>query len=170
MTDFYIFRHGDTMETKSSGIFAKFIRQKGGGSPSLPILPKGVPALEKIGKFLKDIPIDAGFTSPYLRCAESAKIVEAVSNKKYVLDERIRELQGGRKNFSDFRERIIEFLDEIGEKNYSAVSICTHGAVVAAIKHLKTDGKFFFFQVWDFPAPGKLIIIKNKKVNTIDFN
>ena len=169
MTDFYIFRHGETRETDGGGIFAGFFRL-GGGQPSLPILTKGIPTLEKIGKFLKDIPIDASFTSPYLRCVESSKVVGSISGKRFIEDERIRELEGGIKKFGRFRERVFDFLSEIHKKNYSAISICTHGAVIAAIKHYETTGRFFFPQLLDFPNPGNLIIIKDSKVKKINFN
>jgi len=165
MTTLYIFRHGDTVNTKN--LFDKLTVKK--DTHSLPILPESYTALEKIGKYLKDIPTDANFCSPYLRCRQSAKIVGKFSNKKYVIDSRIEELEG-HINFSDFRKRIISFLNEIKEKNYSAVSICTHGAIIAAIKHMEVNGGFHFFQVLNYPEPGNLIIIKNRKVTQINFN
>ena len=167
MTDFYIFRHGDTID--SGSLLTKIFGHKR-DSHALPILPKGVPALEKIGEFLKSIPTDADFCSPYLRCMDSAKIVGDIAGKIYQSDERIQELEGNGEGFPSFKKRVVDFFNEIDKKNYSTVSICTHGAVIAAIKHLKTSGKFFFFQVLDFPNPGNLIIIKNRKTSTINFN
>ena len=142
MTDFYIFRHGDTVNSKNP--FDKLSIKK--NTRNLPILPESYPALEKIGKYLKDIPTDADFSSPYLRCRQSVEIVGKFSGKKYVLNPRIEELEG-HINFPDFNKRITSFLGEIKEKSYSTVSICTHGAVIAAIKHIETRGKFYFFQV-----------------------
>ena len=165
MTTFYILRHGDTVNSKN--VFDKLTLKK--DTHSLPILPESFSALEKIGKYLKDVPTDANFCSPYLRCRESAQIVEKFSGNKFVTDPRIEELEG-HINFSDFQKRITSFLTEIKDKNYSAVSICTHGAVIAAIKHMETDGKFYFFQVFDYPEPGNLIIIKEGKIKQIDFN
>jgi len=170
MTDFYIFRHGNTVSTEVGGILSKLNIRIGGGSANLPILPKGVPALEKIGGYLKNIPTEANFTSPFARCIESSNIVGKITGRKYVPDERIREYDTGRKDFSAFRGRIIEFLDEINKKNYSSVSICTHGAVIAAIKHLKLRQKFHYIQVLDFPNPGNLIIIKGGRIETLNFN
>ncbi|MGA3291548.1 MAG: histidine phosphatase family protein [Candidatus Microgenomates bacterium] len=167
MTDFYIFRHGDTVETDN--LLIKIFGRKR-DSHGLSILPKGLPALKRIGKYLKNIPIDANFCSPYLRCIESIKIVGNSANKKYQFDERIRELENGNEKLIDFHKRIDNFLDEIYTKKYSAVLICTHGAVIAAIKYLITRGNFSFLQLIDFPKPGNLIIIKNKKVYTINFN
>lgn len=167
MTDLYIFRHGDTKE--SGSLLVKFLGYRG-DSHNLPILPKGLPALEKIGKFLKDVPTDANFCSPYLRCMESAKIVGSIAKKIYQPDERIQELDSSGGKISSFFKRVNNFLDEINKKNYSAVSICTHGAVIAVIKHPEIGKKVFFFQVLDFPNPGNLIIIKDGKVDTINFN
>ena len=167
MTDFYIFRHGDTKD--SGSLLAKIIGHQG-DTHMLPILPKGKPALERIGNFLKNIPTDADFCSPYLRCKESVKIVGSIAKKKYEIDERIRELENNGESFTSFKKRIGDFLNEIDKKNYSAVSICTHGAVIAAIKHFETCGKFYIFQVLDFPNPGNLIIVKNREINTINFN
>ena len=167
MTDFYIFRHGDTVRTGSIVIkFFGYIRD----SHHIKILPKAVPALERVGKFLKDIHTDINFRSPYLRCDESTKIVGTISGKKYLVDDRIRELEHNGESFSSFKGRVNSFLSEIQEKNYSAVSICTHGAVMAAIKHLTTTGSFHFYQVFDYPPPGQMIIIKNRKLSQINFN
>jgi broad specificity phosphatase PhoE len=166
MTDFFIFRHGDTRD--SGSLLARIIGHMT-DSHALPVLPKGVPALERIGNYLKDVPTDADFCSPYLRCTDSAKIVGTLAKKKYVPDERLREMENG-ETFSSLFNRVKDFLNEVDKKNYSAVSICTHGAVIAAIKHLKTNGKFFFFQVIDYPRPGNLIIIKNGKIGDVDFN
>ena len=167
MTDFYIFRHGDTKD--SENLLNKIFGHQG-DSRTLPILPEGVPALKKIGKFLKDIPTDANFCSPYLRCMDSARIVGTIAKKNYQPDKRIQELEKNGERFTSFKKRVIGFINEIEKKNCSAVSICTHGAVIAAIKHLKAEGSFFFFQALDYPAPGNLIIIKNGKVENINFN
>lgn len=166
MTTYYIFRHGDTVNTGETNHLIK----NGGGSKNLPILSKGKPVLKKIGLYLKNIPTDANFTSPYLRCKASSKIVGEISDKKFVSDERIIELRDSFKGALRFKKRVKEFLEEIETKGYSSVAICTHGAVIAAIKHLVTEGRFFYFQGIDYPSPGKLMIIKNKKVRILNFN
>jgi broad specificity phosphatase PhoE len=169
MTTYYIFRHGNTKNTEGIGSL-KHLTTNGGGPVNLPILPKSKYALENIGKYLVKIPTDANFTSPYLRCQESSKIVSNVSEKKFIVDGRIRELTRSISGFAGFKSRVKEFLEEIETKKYSSVLICTHGAVIAAIKHLVTRGKFNYFQGMDFPPPGNLMIIKGKKVEIINFN
>lgn len=168
MTDFYIFRHGDTVETGNP--FLRFIGHRDSDTRNIQMLPDAIPALEKIGKFLKANKTDADFCSPYVRCVESAKIVGGITGKKYENDARLRELEkNGEKTF-EFEKRVRSFLDEINTKNYSAVSICTHGAVIGALKDLVSSNNFNFFDTWNFPSPGNLVIIKNKKVSQINFN
>lgn len=166
MTDFFVFRHGDTTQSnrKLLGIF------RSRDTFNLPILQTGVPALEKIGRYLKNIPTQANFVSPFSRCVESAKIVGKISGKEFKIDKRIRELERDGESFSSLHKRITEFIEDIARKKYSAVAICTHGAVIAGMKHLLTNGKFYFFQVIDYPSPGNLIIIKDRKVKEINFN
>lgn len=170
MTTFYIFRHGNTKNTEGVNSLVKRFVSVGGGSRDLPILPKSRYALEKIGEYLKNIPTDANFTSPYLRCRQSSEIVEEKTGKKFIVDERIRELRDDLKGALKFEKRVKEFLDEIEKKEYKSVAICTHGAVIAAIKHIVREGRFFYFQGIDFPSPGKLMILKDKKVEILNFN
>lgn len=168
MTDFYIFRHGDTVETGK--FLLRFLGRKVKDSHGIDILPKATPALKRIGGYLKDVPTDADFCSPYIRCVKSAKIVTEISKKKYQIDERIREIEKNGEGFINFRARVSSFLDEIQKKNYSAVSICTHGAVISAIQHLVTTNRFIVIQKYFFPQPGYLTIIKNRKIRVINFN
>ncbi len=167
MTEFYIFRHGDTIE--SSKLSIRFLGHKG-SSFDLPILPKGIPALKRIGEYLKKVSTDINFCSPYIRCVNSAKIAGEAAGKKFQVDERIRELEKNGESFNSFRKRVADFLNEINEHGYTAISICTHGAVISALKHLTRGDKFRFFQVMEYPAPGNLVIIKNGKVETKNFN
>src|SRR3990172_476021 len=161
MTDFYIFRHGDTKD--SGSLITRFIGRSG-DTRKLPIIPKSFPALERIGAFLKNIPTDADFCSPFVRCVTSAEIVGKISGKTYKKDSRIAEFEKNGEKFSHLNARVRDFLTEIEQEKYSSVSICTHGAVISALKHLATNGKFHFFQIWDFPSPGNLVIIKGKKI------
>lgn len=163
--NFYIFRHGDTSQSKNP--LSKIVHHS--DTHNLPILPDGVNALKKEGEFLKNIKTGANFCSPYLRCRESAKIVSEKSNKDFKTDSRLGELEG-KESFNHFKNRVESFLDEIKKKNYESVAICTHGAVIAAIKHIKKDNKFYFFQVFDYPRPGVLTEIKNGKITTRNFN
>lgn len=167
MTDFYIFRHGNTVRTDN--IFLKFFGHTSDSS-KLEILPKAKYALEKIGGFLKDVKTDINFSSPYLRCLQSVEIVTKVSGKKFRIDERLHEFERDGETTKSLEERVRSFLEDVKKKNYSSVSICTHGAVIGAIKHLVTENKFQTFDIFNYPDPGNLIVIKDKKIEEIDFN
>lgn len=164
--DLYIYRHGDTVNTNS--LFKRFFGVEG-STQNLPILPKGVYALKEIAKFLKNTPTQAGFCSPYLRCIQSTQIVSGITNKNYEIDERITEFEGKEK-FGSLIKRVDNFLKDVERKNFDSVSICTHGAVISAIKHLTKNGKFYYFQLFDYPSPGKLTIIKDGRTETLNFN
>jgi broad specificity phosphatase PhoE len=163
--DIYIFRHGDTSNSKN--FFKRFYKQK--NTLKLPILPEGRIALKKMGNYLKNIHTDANFTSPFLRCRESSQIISQVAGKKFVPDARIAEFEGD-VSFKELTEKVNSFLDDMHKHNYSSILICTHGAVIAAIKHFILHGYFYRFQLIDYPSPGKLLILKNKKITEINFN
>ena len=165
--DLYILRHGDTIETSS--LYSRIFGHRH-DSHDIEILPKAVPALKKIGEYLKNVPTDANFTSPYSRCVNSSKIVGDAAGKTFQTDDRLAELEKNGESFPAFRDRVGSFLDEINQKNYSAVSICTHGAVITALEKLATKGTLYFYQIFFYPNPGELLIIKNGKVSKIDFN
>jgi broad specificity phosphatase PhoE len=167
MTDLYILRHGDT--TESGNLFFRLFGHKG-SSFNLPILPKGLPPLQKIGEYLKSVPTEANFCSPYIRCVDSAKVVGKIADKKFDNESRISEFERNGEGFGYFYKRVKNFFDDIKSKKYSSVSICTHGAVIAALKHLATGRSFHRLQIWDFPKPGNLIVIKDSKVEILNFN
>lgn len=167
MTDYYIFRHGDTIETDSPLI--RFFGHKS-DSRYIDIEPRATNALERIGKYLKNIPTDINFTSPYPRCVNSALIVSKITNSVFKLDDRLTEIEKNGEKISDFEKRVRSFVEEVDAKKYSSVAICTHGAVIGALKHLVTKNSFNFFNTWDYPQPGNLIIIKEGHITRIDFN
>jgi broad specificity phosphatase PhoE len=166
--EFYIFRHGDTVETDK--FWLRFFGHKNKDSHNVDIVPKAVPALQKIGEYLKNIPIDASFSSPYPRCIHSSEIVTTTSGNIFKTDDKLREFEKNGETPKQLGLRIRNFLKEVETKKYSTIAICTHGAVIGALKHIITTDKFFFFNIWDYPQPGNLIIIKDKKISQINFN
>lgn len=168
MTAYYIFRHGDTID--SSNIYARIFGHKFADSTSIDILPQAIPSLNKIGAFLKKIKTDANFTSPYPRCVNSANIVGKISNKTFNADTRLAEFEKKGEQFLELQNRVVSFINYVESKKYSSIAVCTHGAVIGALKHLLTRNTFSFFNVWDYPQPGNLIIIKGKQIEVINFN
>lgn len=163
--DIYLFRHGDTLQSKN--LLFKFLGYPK-NSRNVSILPEATPALKRIGAYLKYVKTDANFCSPYLRCRESVNIVSKECNFKYKTDERLSEYERTEK-YPSLLKRVESFLQEM-EVKHKTISICTHGAVIAAIKHLSTSGVFNSLQIFDYPKPGNLIVISNRSYKIIDFN
>lgn len=168
---YYIFRHGETFVTKRGktgyglGVFAYGFKIY-----SAPILEEGKPALYKMGEFLKGKPMDAGFSSPLLRCKQTADIITEVTGQEFIFDKRLREFF--MESFGSLIGRLQSLLKEIDEKNYESVAICTHAGVIAAlISMIIYDKKVpSQFDLLHYPMPGVLTIITDKNLQEINFN
>jgi broad specificity phosphatase PhoE len=125
---YYIFRHGETFVTKGHrlGYGTKIF--------SANILDSGKPALEKLGRYLKEIPTDFNAASQYKRCRQTVGIISGQSGKEFIFDKRLNEF------FFElpflFRRRVISFLNELDRSGYETVLICTHAAVINEIMKL----------------------------------
>jgi broad specificity phosphatase PhoE len=161
MTKYYIFRHG---ETKYSKFHLSYPRD----SRLIEILPEGIPAIKKIGEYLKEIESDYNAVSEFDRCQTTIKIVSETSGKNFKKEARLNEFE--RESFSEFKNRVKSFVDEIGEKNYRNVVICTHGAVVAALKKLLTGKNIRIIDLPFYPKTGTILRIEGNKIEEIDFN
>lgn len=162
--DFYIFRHGDTYNTKHKIPYKDKV-------VSAPIIPEANVYLEKIGQFLLDKNIEFAATSDFLRCQQTAKIVGEKMNRDFLVDKRLNEydpinLPG--ETEEHFKNRIKSFLLEISNKNYSSVAICTHGSGISLLKHFLTNSNSLW-NCLDYPPPGVLAYIKNAKEKIYDF-
>ncbi len=161
MTTYYIFRHGQTKYSKYRLPYPKDNRL-------VEILPEGKVAIERLGKYLKDIKSLKNFSSEYYRCRETVKIIGKISGLKFKKDKRLNEKSG--ENFSDFKTRVKDFVEEIEKKEYKTVMICTHGAVIAAIKKMLLKKNLRITDLLFYPKTGVLLIVKGKEVEKIDFN
>lgn len=158
---FYIFRHGVTFYSKTNTPYPA-------DQNSADILQEGIPATEKIGKYLKNIKTDGNFCSEIYRCRQTSEIVSKISGKKFVFDHNLNEYIENQ--FDEFNVQIKEFLKFLKRNNLKSIAICTHGAVIAGLKHLITEGEFKSEQIFDFPNPGIITKIENLEVEEIDFN
>lgn len=158
----YVFRHGHTFSTKNKVPY-------GDSVITAKILPEEVPVIKEIGEFLKDKEVDYFVTSAFFRCIETAKIVSEKIGRSFVTDERLNEYFLDTEDFSLFREKVNSFLRDIEQNEFKNITICTHGAVIAAIKHLVTNGQFEVHSLSDFSLPGVVTILKDGAVNEIDF-
>ena len=159
--NFYIFRHGETLETKNNIPYM-------GDEASAKILSEGIPALERLAEYLLKIETDLNVSSPYKRCKETVKIVSQISKKEFVYDPRLGEYY--QETFEEFSSKIKDFLAEIQKKDYQNVAICTHGGVIAGLVYLLTSGNFYEENLNDFPRPGVLVTIEHGAVTYHDFN
>lgn len=160
---FYIFRHGETDRTKNN------IPYPLDTNDSVPILEEGKPVIRKLANYLKDCPTDIYYRSHFLRCKQTADIITEITGKVFVEDDRIYDHQPG-EGFDHLHERVLSFYNFVNESNHQSIAVCTHGEVISGLKFLATTGKFLPEQQGDFPRPGILLIIKDKKVEEIDFN
>lgn len=167
----YIFRHGLTYEVKYK---KRYILD----NKDVPILPESLESIKRIGEYLQKFPLDFFVSSSYLRCTETAQAISKIIEKPFVLDERLIDYQTagdlppGTKRleyFDSFEKRIMNFFQEMQSKQYKNVAICTHGIVVAALKNLVLDKNIEEYTL-NYPPPGVLTIIKEGKIEEIDFN
>lgn len=156
---FYIFRHG--LSTKSLfGYGDKIVTAE--------LLPEGRPPIEKMAKYLKKINTDFNVRSEFIRCQQTAEVVTKETNKQFLTDKRLNEYN--EESFTELRSRAKKFLQDIEKSECKNILICTHGAVIAALKNLILKDKFTIFQLYDYPKTGVLIKIKDNKIEEFDFN
>jgi broad specificity phosphatase PhoE len=160
-TDFYIFRHGQTFATQAGTGYGIRVF-------SAPILPQGIPALKKLGEHLASIPTDYQTTSAIKMCVQTTDIVSGITGRPFTKDKRLNEYF--LETFSHFRRRMEDVLHDIEQKRYKRVAICTHGAGIATLTGLLTKKKVQPSDLFLFPEPGRLLVIKNGNLQEINFN
>lgn len=132
------------------------------------ILPEAIPVINKTAAFLKDKPTNANISSEFLRCRQTAEIVTNITNKQFTFDKRLNEFYD--ESFLQLKNRLQDFLKDLEKKNYANVLLCTHGAVIAGIKHLLLKNSLEEENLLDFALPGVLTIIQNGAIQEIDFS
>lgn len=160
MTNYYIFRHGQTRNSKYHLPYPKDNRQ-------IKILKDSIPTLMKMAEYLKNITPDLATSSEYLRCQQTTKIVAKMTGMNFKKDSRLNEF--GNETFLQFKKRIKDFLEEVEKNKYQTVVICTHGAGITTIKNLLIKGRIKKKELPFYPKPGILLCIEGKKVKEIDF-
>lgn len=158
---FYIFRHGETFATK-------YKRGYGFKIFSAPILEEGIPALERLGKFLKNTPTQCNFVSPILRCRQTADIVGRESNRQFEKDLRLREFFI--ETFWQFKARVESFLKDIEKSDCQNIAICTHAAVISGLMAYILRGKITLKDFSYMVKPGTLVVIEKNSYEELDFN
>ena len=161
--DFFIFRHGETY-------FSKFDVSYGDMFESAKILPEGIPTIERLGKYLKNVETNANFSSPLVRCKQTVNIIEKISGKKFVYEGRLKDFYQGKESIENMIKRISGFYKELIKEKYKSVAICSHGYPINVLSALATKGEVKNSDLFNYPLPGVLVVIKNKKKEYLDFN
>lgn len=159
--NYYLFRHGGTQASKTNSDYGSEIF-------SAHILPESIEPIKKIGEYLKDIHSDFNVSSEFLRCRETAQIVSDITGKQFSFDQRLNEFY--QEEFNHLETRLRDFLKEINSRDYQTVLICSHGGVISGLKHLILEDNFEPRDLMDYPQTGILLVIKDKKLEQIDFN
>lgn len=155
----YIFRHA--LATYSTiGYGAQILTAS--------ILPEAIVPIKKMAAFLNTVQPSANFTSEILRCRQTAKIITGITEKPFTHDARLNEYY--EEQFDQLSHRVTQFIKEISEHKEVNILVCTHGAVLAGIKHFLIDRTFKKTDLYDYPACGELAIIKNKNLLLKNFN
>jgi broad specificity phosphatase PhoE len=137
---------------------------------SAEILPNEKKVIYSLAKYLKNTNTDANFTSPYLRCQQTVEIVKEVTGKIFVSDKNLKDWYSSKEDTGKMITRIKTFFNKLQKLNYNSVAICTHGYPINALIALATKGKVLNNDLYHYPQPGVLVIIKDKKIKYIDFN
>lgn len=161
MKTYYIFRHGETFVTKGGGWYWHRLY-------SAPILEEGRPIITKLAEYMKNVPSDYNVCSPFLRCQQTAEIVNKITGKVFTTDRRIREWDFEVPYY--FKRRVLNFAVEMEKSEHQTIVICSHAYVIQVLVQYLTHGNVSLRQLVAAPLPGVLTIIKNKELTEINFN
>lgn len=159
----YIFRHGETY-------FSKNKLPYGDKVSSAEILPEGVPLIKRLANALSKIPTQINFTSPFTRCLQTVEIVRKITEKEFIIDQRLHDWIPEEESVQNVIERIISFAKDIENKKIERAAICTHGYPINALVSYFTKGYVREPDLDNFPRPGVLVTIDGKEVSYKDFN
>ncbi len=156
----YIFRHGMAVYP-NQGYGSRVLTAE--------LLPEGIPPIERLGKYLVHAESDYQACSGVLRCRQTAAIVTEATGKAFLIDPRLTEYH--QETFEQLWERTKSFCDELEQSGIQNAMICTHGSVIAALKHFLTEGSFDRRQEQDYIQTGQLMLIRaDKSFDVVDFN
>jgi len=145
----YIFRHG--LATKSKMGYGDRI-------VTAEVLPEGIPPVQRLGTYMTRLPYDAGARSEFLRCQQTAAIVTEATGRAFTADPRLNEQVS--ESFEVVRDRVRAFVESMRAAGHGHIWVCTHGVVIAALRHLITRGDFQRRDELDYVQPGQLLVIR----------
>jgi broad specificity phosphatase PhoE len=158
---FFLFRHG--LATRSTDGYGDQIL-------TAEILPEAIPPIEALAHYLQELKIDPSmnFSSEIMRCRQTVKIVSEITGKKFQFDSRLNEYCN--ESFEEFVYRVQAFFDELTSSQDETFVICSHGAVIGAVKHLLMNESPTEDDLLDYPLTGELLTYKNARFETHSFN
>jgi len=159
----YVFRHGVTYFSKNGLNYGEHLKDA-------KILPEGVPAIEKIAEYLKNIKSDINYTSPYLRCIQTTNIITRITSKKFEVDENLIDFDPQTENRSIVIKRMLTFSKKLESQKPESATVCTHGFPINTLIAYFTKGFVREADLDNFPDPGILITIEDKKAKFNNFN
>lgn len=157
---YYLFRHGETKFSLGNIPYHEH-------EHTASFLPQALPSIRRIGDYLKNEDPTKFFTSPYKRCLDTVAVIKKITKSKFQPDERLGEYIEGK--FDLMVENLQSFLEDLNLTNPPSVAICTHGAVVAGLKHLIAENHFEIDQLMDYPQCGIVTKISPEGIEEIDF-
>lgn len=132
------------------------------------IVPEGIPPIERMAEYLRAVEGSANYSSEFIRCRQTAQIVTRITKKEFTTDKRLNEYY--EESFGAFGARVNAFLESLSSARESSVLLCTHGMVIAAVKHMILEGRFMEADKLDYPKTGELWVVNDARVRAIDFN
>ncbi|KKR11890.1 MAG: hypothetical protein UT39_C0002G0071 [Candidatus Woesebacteria bacterium GW2011_GWA1_39_21] len=162
---YYIFRHGETYFSKNNLHYGEHYQDA-------EILPEAVPVIEKLAEYLKNKISEDNYTSPFKRAVQTVEIVERITGKKFIYNERIKEegLSRAEESLEQLEKRLSDFIKDVESKNAKSVAVCSHGWPIAALLGLLNKGYITKMDLAKYPECGQLITVENKTIKTLDFN
>lgn len=154
----YIFRHGLATHSKT-GYGDRILTAE--------VLPEGIPPIRRLGTYLLHMPYDSGYRSELIRCQQTAAIVTEITGHPFTADPRLNEQID--EPYTRVLERVQNFLDEVSETPHRHIWVCTHGAIIAALKHLLTREAHTPVNQNDYTQPGELLIIRERQSEVVRF-
>ncbi|MEK9143493.1 MAG: histidine phosphatase family protein [Patescibacteria group bacterium] len=158
MTTWYLFRHALATHSQSG---------YGDNILTATILPEGIPPIERMAEYIRGLPKSVNWSSELLRCGQTTNIITKITGRTFTTDARLNEYYN--ETFEVFRKRIASWLDGMMTLHPSIVLVCTHGAVIAGLKHLIIEGEFLESQSFDYPKCGQLLVVTRKRSAVLDF-
>jgi broad specificity phosphatase PhoE len=154
----YIFRHGLATHSKQ-GYGDRILTAE--------VLPEGIPPIQRLGVFMTTLPCDAAYRSEFLRCQQTAQIVTERTGIHFSPDTRLNEQY--QENFSAVHDRVAAFVDEMSASQHTHIWVCTHGIIIAALRHFILDGRFVQSMENDYTQPGELLILADGHDEVVNF-